>query len=203
VPGELRGLEYLLHTHGHLDWDTVASPAIEAAEKGVPVTKDLLHYMDLGEADGEFLAKGPWKEVFAPRGKRIGEGDNIKRKKYAATLKAIAHANSVEPFYRGTIANETVRAVQAAGGIMTVDDLKNYHIERREPVKSTYRDHTLVSAGAPASGAVALNILKVLEKYDFGDPSELNRNTHRMVEAMKFGYGMVRISVNVYCLAGG
>jgi gamma-glutamyltranspeptidase/glutathione hydrolase len=86
---------------------------------------------------------------------------------------------------------------------MTVDDLKNYHIERREPLKTTYRDHTLVSAGAPASGAVALNTLKVLEKYDFGDPSELNRNTHRMVEAMKFGYGMVRISVNVYCLDGG
>ncbi|GIC94722.1 gamma-glutamyltransferase family protein [Aspergillus udagawae] len=190
VPGELRGLEYLLRTHGRLDWHTVASPAIEAAEKGVPVTKDLLHYMDLAEADGEFLTKGPWKEVFAPDGKRVDQGGKIKRGKYAKTLREIAHANSVEPFYSGVIANDTVRAVQAAGGIMTVDDLKNYHIEHREPLKTTYRNHTLVSTGAPASGAVALNILKVLEKYNFADSADQYLNTHLMVEAMKFGYGM-------------
>jgi gamma-glutamyltranspeptidase/glutathione hydrolase len=75
---------------------------------------------------------------------------------------------------------------------MTMDDLKDYHVALRKPVRIHYRGYKLTSCSAPASGAVALAIMKIIEGYDdFGYASAVNLSTHRLNEAMRFGYGMV------------
>ncbi|PLB52211.1 gamma-glutamyltranspeptidase [Aspergillus steynii IBT 23096] len=195
VPGELRGLEYLLQNHGALTWKEVTEPAINAARYGVPVTEDLKNYMNRAVGNGEdFLLKYPWSETFArPDGTRVRVNDTIKRTKYADTLEAIAKDNNLKSFYEGDIAESIAKAVQDNDGIMTVEDLKNYTVIKRGPLHVSYGDYKLTSIRAPASGFIALNALKVLSNYeDFFNGSEetMSLDTHRMVEAMRFGYAM-------------
>ncbi|KAL9608063.1 MAG: hypothetical protein Q9167_007076 [Letrouitia subvulpina] len=191
VPGELRGLEYV-HTHfGKLPWRKVIAPAIKLARHGFTVTADLVRYMDSATEDQEnFLVDEPtWAIDFAPNGTRVGLNDTITRKRYANTLEAISQ-HGVDAFYTGSIANATIQALQAQNGTMTLDDLKNYTVEIRKPSQITYRNYKITSCSAPSSGEVALSVMKVIEGYpDIGDPAAINISTHRLDEAIRFGYG--------------
>jgi gamma-glutamyltranspeptidase / glutathione hydrolase len=110
----------------------------------------------------------------------------LRRKRYADLFEDIA-LNGPEVFYSGAIANATIRAVQQANGIMTVDNLKGYEVQVREPVQVCYRDFKMTSCGAPAGGSVVLNVMKTVEGYsDFG--RDVSISTHRLEEAMRFGY---------------
>ncbi|KAJ5242628.1 uncharacterized protein N7469_000955 [Penicillium citrinum] len=192
VPGEVRALEYL-HTHyGSLPWSTLLKPAIHTARNGFPVTHDLVKYMDSAVGDDEdFLSKDPnWALDFAPNGTRLGLGDTITRKRYAATLEAIAK-DGADAFYSGPIAENTINALQASNGTMTLDDLRNYTLAIRNTSQIDYRGHTVTSTTAPSSGVVALSILDILGTYSdfFSGENAVNLSTHRLDEAIRFGYG--------------
>ena len=116
-------------------------------------------------------------------------GDLITRKRYAATLESIADGGP-DVFYNGPIAEATIAAVQAANGTMTLGDLHNYTVAIREVANITYRGYRLFGCSAPSSGEVALSVLKTLELYpDFYHNGMLNLSTHRLDEAIRFGYG--------------
>lgn len=139
-----------------------------------------------------FLVEDPtWALDFAPDGVRLGLGDIMTRKRYANTLEEIA-LNGADAFYEGAIAQTTIAALQKANGTMTVDDLRNYTVAIRKPATIDYRGYKLTSSSAPSSGVVALSVLNIIKGYpDIGDPATVNLSTHRLVEAMKFGYGQV------------
>ncbi|GAB1203828.1 hypothetical protein APSETT445_002468 [Aspergillus pseudonomiae] len=192
VPGEVRGLEYLHKKYGSLPWSTVMQPAIQTARQGFPVGRDLVRYMNSAVGGGEdFLSKNPtWAIDFAPNGTRLGLGDTITRKRYADTLETIAN-NGPDAFYTGPIAETMIQALQAANGTMTLEDLRNYTIAIRDISQIDYRGYKVTGTTAPSSGTVALNILKVLDTYDsFMVPDNVNLSTHRLDEAMRFGYGL-------------
>ncbi|KKY26441.1 putative glutamyl-trna amidotransferase subunit [Phaeomoniella chlamydospora] len=194
VPGEIRGLQYLHEKYGSLPWRTLVEPAVKVARYGFPVTKDLVRYMNeaISSTPGnyDFLTHEPtWAIDFAPNGTRLGLGDTIYRKRYADTLEAIA-LNGPEAFYHGAIAETMVQAVQASGGTLTLEDLENYEVAIRPVAEIEYRGYRLFSTSAPSSGGVALSVLKVLEGYeDFFAPDTVNISTHRLDEAIRFGYG--------------
>ena len=83
-------------------------------------------------------------------------------------------------------------AVQERGGIITLEDLKNYTAITRTPVNITYRGNRIFSTVAPSSGAVVLSALKIFEGYPaaakIGDPG-YDIQTHRLIQATRFGYG--------------
>lgn len=139
-----------------------------------------------------FLVNDPaWAEDFAPNGTRVRKGDTITRKRYSHLLEIIAK-HGADAFYNGYVANATISAVKKAGGIMTTEDLANYSAIIRKPLQVNYRGFKLTSSGAPTSGTVVLNVMKVVEQYcDFGDYNTINTNTHRFDEAIRFGYGAV------------
>ncbi|RYP66514.1 hypothetical protein DL771_007737 [Monosporascus sp. 5C6A] len=188
VPGELRGLEYIHKNYGVLPWDQVLAPAIKVARDGFKVTEDLVKYMD-SVSPNDFLTEDPtWAIDFAPTGSRVQLGGTITRKRYADTLEVIANEGA-DAFYTGSIAEATIAELAKQNGTMTLDDLKNYTVAIREPAEITYRGHKATSCGAPASGAVALSVLKILDGYEgFDDPAAVNLSTHRLDEAMRFAY---------------
>ena len=194
VPGEVRGLEYLHKKYGTLPWSTVMEPAIRTAREGFPVSQDLVRYMNLAVGDGEdFLAIDPsWALDFAPTGTRLGLGDIITRRRYADTLEMIAE-HGPDAFYAGPIAETMINALRGANGTMTLEDLGNYSVAIRDIAQIEYRGYTVTSTSAPSSGSVAMSILKVLETYHdlFSSETTLNISTHRMDEAIRFGYGQV------------
>jgi gamma-glutamyltranspeptidase/glutathione hydrolase len=194
VPGELRGLEFLQKTHGKLDWQTVVQPSVSLARSGFPVTEDLVYYMDSVSIDGhDFLTSNKtWATDFAPNGTRLRPGDIMTRTRLADTLDTISKQGA-NAFYDGTIANSTISALKADGGIMTLEDLKNYSIIIRNPANIEYRGYKVFSTTAPSSGAIVLSILKTLEGYGpLYNPGEEKLTAHRLDEAMRFGYARVR-----------
>jgi gamma-glutamyltranspeptidase/glutathione hydrolase len=204
VPGELRGLEYLHKNYGVLSWSTVLAPAIKLARYGFPVSFDLLKFMQFSTKDYDFLTYDPsWAVDFAPNGTRVGLGDILTRKRYANTLETIAE-HGADVFYTGAMANATVRAVNAANGSITMEDFENYKVISRPAIEINYRDKfRVVTCGAPASGAVVLSTLKVVEGYgDFGTSEMLNLSTHHLDEAIRFGYGEVMPCYKLQTLKG-
>ncbi|KAJ5991631.1 gamma-glutamyltranspeptidase [Penicillium canescens] len=197
VPGQLRGLDRILRKYGTMDWPTVTAPAIEVAEQGFIFGHDmqfLINWtrqnMQPADIEPNFWFEDPaWTPDFAPGGVPVKRGELIKRKRYAKTLRTIAQTNTTD-FYNGSIARSMVQTIKKAGGNLTMQDLKDYSIVERTPRHVQYRGYNVTSTVAPSSGSVVLNILSVLNNYkDFFTPANMtDLSTHRMVEAMKFGY---------------
>ncbi|KAH8807633.1 gamma-glutamyltranspeptidase-domain-containing protein [Xylogone sp. PMI_703] len=189
VPGELRGLEHVHKRYGRLPWADLLQPSIQLARYGFVVNEDLADSI-AETSPNNFLTDDPsWAIDFAPRGRLLQLGDVITRKRYADTLETIAYQGA-DAFYTGPIANATITALRKAGGIMTLEDLRNYSVAVREPVHIMYRGHKLTSTNAPSSGVVALSALNTVNGYDdFGDPDAVNLTTHRLDEAIRFAYG--------------
>jgi len=119
------------------------------------------------------------------------------RKRYADTLETVA-LKGADAFYTGAIANATIAALRRANGTMTLEDLRNYTVALRKPAQIEYRGFKLTSGSAPSSGGVALSVMKTVEGYErFGDPALVNLSTHRLDEAIRFGYGEVGIRLLV------
>ena len=98
-----------------------------------------------------------------PDGTLLHEGDTLVQRDLAATLTAIAERGP-GGFYQGPTAEKLVKAIDDAGGIMTLDDLKSYQPVIRAPVRGSYRGYEVVSMPLPSSGGIVLlETLNVLE----------------------------------------
>lgn len=192
MPGALRGIQYLYDHYATMLWADLIAPAIHLARQGFIVNADLINIFE-GLDDQSFLVSDPaWATDFAPNGTLVGLGDTLTRPRYADLLQAIAD-DGPDVFYTGASAEATISALQKAHGIMTMADLRDYKITLRETLQVKYRDYLVTSVGSPSSGAVVLKILKTIAGYQtLGDSAMTNISTHRVDEAIRFGYGAVR-----------
>ncbi|GAB7353304.1 hypothetical protein MBLNU459_g3803t1 [Dothideomycetes sp. NU459] len=192
VPGEVRGLAHLHSKYGKLPWRDVMQGAIHTARYGFPVSADLVRYMasaTAGETSNFLVDEPTWAIDFAPNGTLLGLNDTITRKRYADTLETIAEKGP-DAFYTGAMAEAMIQTIQGANGTMTMDDLANYTVAIRPPAEIEYRGFKIRSCSAPASGTVALSVMKTIEGYDdIGEAAAVNLSTHRLDEAIRFGYG--------------
>ncbi|MFI5106776.1 MAG: gamma-glutamyltransferase family protein, partial [Terriglobales bacterium] len=59
--------------------------------------------------------------------------------------------------------------IQRGGGLITAEDLAEYEVKERQPIKGTYRGYEIFSAPPPSSGGVTMmEALNILEGYDLG-----------------------------------
>jgi gamma-glutamyltranspeptidase/glutathione hydrolase len=187
VPGEVAGLIEARKRFGTLSFATLAAPAIKLASDGFRLDATLRIAIERQQANMKrFTDLG---RIFTPRGEVPKEGDIIRQAELAETLKAIAQQGS-EIFYRGRIAEAIVETIKNNGGMMTLDDLKNYQATWREPLIGTYRNHTVITMPPPSSGGVALlQMLNVLEGYKL---EEFRPNSafylHLLAETMKHAF---------------
>lgn len=54
------------------------------------------------------------------------EGDKIKRQKFAKTLREIGNSGSADILYSGSMGEKIVKEIQDLGGIITMEDMKNF-----------------------------------------------------------------------------
>ena len=187
----MRGLHYIHQRYGQLEWSRLLEPAIRLARDGFEVSRDFATAMDLSTQSFDFLTHDPaWAEDFVPQGRRLQHGDIMTRTRYARMLESVSRLGAAA-FYDGLIAEATVEAVRNKNGTMELSDLRDYDIVSRPPVKISYNGFNIYSTGAPSSGAVILSILKIMEGYNQSTEESCHLKTHRMDEAMRFGYGKV------------
>ncbi|WWD17920.1 gamma-glutamyltransferase [Kwoniella shandongensis] len=194
VPGEIRGLEALHKKYGRLEWSKLFEGAIKYAKEGAEVGGDLYDFISRecipsgsSNLSGSWMESEPMYASLFQDGQALPIGSIWKRPEYATTLEKIA-AGGADVFYQGEIAEGIVKSVRDKGGLMTLDDLKNYRVNWNTPLSIKYRDCTLWAPPAPASGAIWLSAMGILSHFE---PTESGSVTdlHRLTEALRLAYG--------------
>lgn len=188
VPGEVAGLLYALENYGTMSREEVIRPAANLAKNGFYVTPTLSN-----DIKNEFdkMEKYPetGKVFLNEDGLPYETGDKFTNKDMAKTLDIIIKKGK-DGFYKGEVAQAIVNSLNKYDGIYTLEDLANYQVKLREPVKGTYRGYEIISSPSPSSGgAIVIQILNILENFNVG---ELEVNSpeylHLFSEAYKLAY---------------
>ncbi len=161
VPGSVAGLVYAEQRWGKLGLRAVMQPAIELARQGVALTYDeaqSMHNKELADfADS--------KRIFQRNGNFYEPGERFRQPELARTLERIAA--KPDDFYKGDLARELAAEVQRGEGLITAEDLAQYEVKERQPIRGSYRGYEIISAPPPSSGGVTMmEALNILEGYD-------------------------------------
>src|SRR5205823_7177714 len=107
----------------------------------------------------------------------------------AAVIEAIGR-DGERAFYEGPVAENIVASVRAAGGRMTLEDLRDYRAIEREPLHGTYRGYEIAAMPPPSSGGVhIIELLNILEGFPLAEQGANSAaSIHVMAEAMKLAY---------------
>lgn len=185
IPGLPAGLVHVAERYGRLPLERSLAPAIELAERGWPWGAK--NQTMIGWRQKVLAEDRGARALFLPGGKPPAVGTTMRNPDYARTLRRLAR-DGFDGFYRGDTARRLVDGVRRAGGIWTVEDLADYAVVEREPIRFPYRGAEIVTAPPPSSGGVALaSILHILAPFDLGAMTPAAR-THVLVEAMRRAY---------------
>ena len=187
VPGEAAGLDEARKRFGTLPLTVLAAPAIKLAAEGFVVDSALRTAIERQYSNMKrFPDLG---QIYTPGGEIPKDGDMIRQPRLAETLRAIALKGS-DIFYRGWIAEAIVEVIKKEGGVMRLEDLKDYRAVWREPLVGSYRTRTVIAMPPPSSGGVAiLQMLNILEGYKL---DQFQHNSapylHLLAETMKHAF---------------
>ena len=187
APGEVAGLMMAFKQFGTLPLAVLMAPAIRLAVEGFPLDTTLRYAID--RQQGTMKKFPDLARIFMPKDTVPPEGEIIRQPELGETLKAIA-AQGSDVFYQGWIAEAIVDTVKRDGGVLKLDDLKNYRPVWREPLIGTYRQRTVITMPPPSSGGIAiLQMLNVLENYPLKALSSNSATYLQLVtEAMKHAF---------------
>ena len=181
VPGSVAGLVYAQKHWGKLTLKQVMEPAIHLARDGF-----VLDYDEARAFRDSQLAQFPESHrIFQRDGDYYQPGDVFKQPELARTLERIA--DNPDDFYHGSMARELAASIQKGGGLITADDLAQYEVKERQPIRGTYRGYEIISAPPPSSGGIALvESLNILEGYDLAKQGEGSaQSIHLTAEAFQ------------------
>src|SRR5262245_11853425 len=188
VPGTVAGLSYALEEYGTMKWAEVAAPGRRLAAEGFPVWYQLER--SLKGASKQLSRYPETKRIFLRDDKPYETGEIFKQPELAAVFERMIKLGPRE-FYEGKTAQlieESMRRAANGGKVwMTVEDLKNYKVVEREPLRGVYRGHEIITMPPPSSGGVAMiEMLNILERYDLKSMGAgSSQAIHVMVEAMR------------------
>jgi gamma-glutamyltranspeptidase/glutathione hydrolase len=169
VPGAAAGLGAVHQAYGRLPWAELLRPAIELARGGVELTRPQAHLHAILDLILRHAAEG--RRLYSrDDGGRLLPGDVLRLPDLAGTLEQIA-AQGPDAIYRGELAAAIAGTVAEGGGTLTMEDLAEYSVAWRRPVRVPYRGHEVVSNPPPSSGGVLIAYgLALLEHVGRGGP---------------------------------
>jgi len=159
VPGTVSGL-FESAQYAKLPFQKLIAPAIELAEKGFAITEREARSLNRLQDELKkyntvmpvFVRDVPWKE-----------GDSLIQTDLANTLRRISE-NGAAGFYEGETAKLIVEEMKRGGGIITLEDLKNYKAKSREPHVFNYKGYKIIGMPMPSSGGLLVHqMMKMIE----------------------------------------
>ena len=195
VPGTVRGLAAAHKRFGKLAWKDVVMPAATLASKGFKLSKSLSNGLNsevLGTERGPGRMASFPASVAAygkPGGGEWKEGDTIILGDLGKTLTAIA-TDGPDAFYTGWIADRIADDMAKHGGLITKQDLANYTVKERAPIKGTFYGYDIIGMPPSSSGGIALvEMLNMLEAMNLQkETRQSTRAIHLIVEAQRRAY---------------
>ena len=187
IPGEPAALVLIAKRFGRLPLAQSLAPAIHIAEQGFFVDHQLTYFSTMEDRLQQLQRFPATAAIFLREGKPYQVGELLVQRGLAKTLRALAEFGH-DGFYRGEVAKRLVDAVNAAGGIWTMQDLASYQVKIREPLIGSFHNVEIITAPPPSAGGVALlTIMNILADYPLQSLSKLQW-VHYLVEAMRLTY---------------
>ncbi|HEX8691272.1 MAG TPA: gamma-glutamyltransferase [Longimicrobium sp.] len=186
VPGSVAGMWEAHRRFGKLRWAELVQPAIALAE-GIVVHERLAGSLNRNEKE---LRRFPaTARIFLPEGRAPVVGERLVQRDLAETFRRIQQ-HGANGFYQGRTAELVEAEMRRGGGLITREDLAQYRAVWRDPLRFTYRGHTVISMPPPSSGGVTMaEMLKILEGYDLRSLGFLSpQHVHLFVEAARRAY---------------
>jgi gamma-glutamyltranspeptidase / glutathione hydrolase len=161
VPGSVRGFELALKKYGTKSWAELLQPAIHLAASGFPISYPQMRSFK-SNADG--LSQFPEsKRIFLKGGALYDWNENFQQPELARTLERVAR-HGAKDFYEGETAHILAREMEKNGGLITLDDLREYQAVERKPLEGDYKGYHIITSPPPSSGGVG--ILQMLGMLD-------------------------------------
>ena len=187
VPGTVAGMEHALKRWGTLPLSRVVAPAVALADKGFPVSETLAKILQQEQKN-----MGRWpatQAIFWKNGAPLKRGDLLTQKDLAQSLRLIGEQGA-KAFYEGAIAQKIAAEMAPHAGALSLQDLKNYKVVEREPVRGSYRGYQIVTMPPPSSGGAHLiQILNMMERWPMNQWGVNSaKSIHHMAEGMKLAY---------------
>ena len=186
VPGTVAGLLEAHEKFGKLSLQEILEPVIKQAEEGILVSYDLSKAIEDTKQlkfDSESL------KIYFNNGEAIKENSIFKRPDLAKTFRNISKQGK-NGFYKGEVAEKIIKAMNANGGLFSLEDLENYEATFSSPLIASYRGNLVFTAGPPSGGGItlltALNILSYFDLSKFKSDSALTY--HLLSEAIRRGH---------------
>jgi gamma-glutamyltranspeptidase len=197
IPGVVAGMDYLHSRYGsgRMSWSELIAPAIAYAEQGFVLDQTLPS--SIAEGRQYFQKYTASSRIYLPNGRVPKPGERFFNRDYAATLRTIA-SEGAESFYRGSLARRIAADMQANDGLITYDDLAQYHAIERKAVKAHYRGHVLFTGGPPVGAGVSLleafHVMGHYKPRSSATPSADPDYWHYLIESWKMRDRIARIA---------
>lgn len=186
IPGLPAGLVELAQHYGRLPLRDSLAPAIRLARSGVSIDRV---YIERAQWRLEAMRKDKeTARLFLDNGEVPQELALFRQPELARTLEQLGDQGR-NGFYAGPVAQKMVNTVRAAGGIWTLQDLANYRIAERQPLRVQLNNkRELISAPPPSAGGVAIaQSLLMLKQLPWQQGTQVQR-THLVVETLRRAY---------------
>jgi len=160
-PGVIRALFDVQRDLATLPLSELAAPAIRLAREGLAINamqaqilSILRPILEASEAMGRlFLSQGRSPQDDEPT--LLEEGDHFANPDLASFLEELSRQDA-KWFYQGEPAQLLARDFRAGGGLLTLEDLQTYQVERREPLRFRYQGARIATNPAPSSGGTLI-----------------------------------------------
>ncbi len=160
VPGAVRGWEVALARFGSMGLDRLLARPIQYARDGFPLSQRIAFAW--GRSTEKMSQHVDSRRVWLPHGRAPYAAERFQNPEFAQTLTTLAN-DGPDAFYLGDIGRQIADCVQAAGGVLTLDDLAQYQAEWVEPIQVNYGDgFTFYEIPPNGQGLTALLALVVL-----------------------------------------
>lgn len=177
VPGTVLGLWEVHQRFGKLPWSQLLSPAIGYATQGYNVHQKTWQYRQ--DALALFDGKANFRRYFGG----MKSGEIFRQPELAQTLQRIA-SQGPKDFYEGRTAQLLVAQMQRDGGLITAQDLRDYRVAWREPLRFEWRGNVVHTAPLPSSGGIALVQLLGIKEARASDFKGLALNSARYIHLL-------------------
>ena len=186
VPGAIAGWQAALEKRGTMGLDTLLALAIDYAEAGFPMYRDL--HNAFVSREPEIRKSKAMTETLLPTGTIPRLGSLVIQPKLAESYRKLA-AQGPDIFYRGEMGEALVRFSQAQGGYFSMDDLAAHKVTWETPLTTGYRGYTIATQPPNSQGIALLMQADMLENHDIAamEPGSA-KLVHLMVEAKKLAF---------------
>ncbi|MBE9217630.1 gamma-glutamyltransferase [Dolichospermum flos-aquae LEGE 04289] len=190
TPGTVAGMYEVHRRYGKLPWREVMKPGIALAKNGFIISDRVAWRSSAAyEIRKQAILKNPAaKKIFTRNGEYYQPGEKLIQTDLAKTLEAISE--NPQSFYTGKIAETIASDMKKNGGLITIEDLKQYQAIWRNPVCGNFRKSKICSMPPPSSGGV--NLLQMLNMIGDTDLKSWGWHhpdaIHLIIEIMKIAY---------------